>query len=176
VLTILLAGTGLQWLQKIQCLEVSGTQDTKWIDCASFWAYGRVEEQQHFARGELITGESEGACYQHKHACQGEIFSDPAYGLSPVLISPSNDDKTAEQLEWNRDMSLVWMSVEHAFAIILNHWPYLRAFWKHWEYTSGVGRNYCVGVLLSNSINCLHPNQTAQRYNCQPPMVEEYVL
>ena len=105
-----------------------------------------------------------------------QIFGDPAYGLSPVLISPFDGDKTAEQLEWNRDMSSVRMSVEHAFAIVLNHWPYLWAFWKHRVYASGIGQNYRVGVLLSNAINCFRPNQTAQRYDCQPPTVEKYFI
>ena len=45
-----------------------------------------------------------------------QIFGDPAYGVSPVLLSPFDGNKTAEQLEWNRDMSAVRMSVEHAFG------------------------------------------------------------
>jgi hypothetical protein len=105
-----------------------------------------------------------------------QIFGDPAYGVSPVLISPFSGDKTAEEIEWNKDMSSVRMSVEHAFGIVLNSWPYLRAFWKHRVYASPVGRYYRVGVLLSNAINCFRPNQTAQRYDCAPPTVEEYFI
>jgi hypothetical protein len=60
-----------------------------------------------------------------------QIFGDPAYELSPVLISSFSGDKSAEQIKWNKDMSSACMSVEHAFGIVLNTWPYLRAFWKH---------------------------------------------
>jgi hypothetical protein len=71
-------------------------------------------------------------------------------------------------------MGSVQVSVENVFAIILANWPFLQAFWKHWVYTSPVGRYYHVGVLLTNAIGCSRPNQTSQHFQCSPPSVQEY--
>ncbi|KAF7982842.1 hypothetical protein HWV62_25806 [Athelia sp. TMB] len=105
---------------------------------------------------------------QYFHLC-----GDPAYGVSPVLLSPFTDpDK--DETEWNSIMSSVRISVEHSFGIVVNNWPFLNAHWKHKVYVSPVGTYYRVAVLLTNALNCFHPNQTAQKYNCPLPTVEEY--
>jgi nuclease HARBI1 len=103
-----------------------------------------------------------------------QIFGDPAYGMSPVLSSPFQGEKTEEEQEWNYRMSGVRISVEHGFGGVLTAWPFLRAFWKHRVYSSPVGRYYRVAVLLYNAISCFRPNATSQRYDCMPPSVEEY--
>ena len=51
------------------------------------------------------------------------------------------------------------IEVEHGFGIVANTWPFLNAGWKMRLYSSPVGRCYRVGVLLTNCINCLWPNQ-----------------
>ncbi|KAF7965647.1 hypothetical protein HWV62_42420 [Athelia sp. TMB] len=101
------------------------------------------------------------------------LFGDPAYGVSPVLLSPFADPDKNEKA-WNSIMSSVRISVEHSFDIVVNNWPFLNAYWKHKVYASPVGTYYRIAVLLTNAINCFHPNQTAQKYNCPPPTVEEY--
>jgi nuclease HARBI1 len=103
-----------------------------------------------------------------------QIFGDPAYGVSPLLISPFGGEKTDAQQRWNNEMSAVRISVEHGFGGVLNVWPFLRAYWKHRVYSSPIGRFYRVGVLLFNAINCFRPNQTAQKFNCEPPTIEDY--
>ena len=103
-----------------------------------------------------------------------QIFGDPAYGVSPVLISPFGGEKTEEELDWNNRMSAVRMSVEHGFGAVLTSWPFLRAFWKLRVRSSPVGRYYRVAVLLYNALSCFRPNATSLRYNCRPPSVEEY--
>lgn len=102
------------------------------------------------------------------------IFGDPAYGVSPVLMSPFTGEKTEAEQQWNNEMSSVRISVEHGFGGVLNTWPFLCAFWKQRVHSSPVGRYYRVGVLLFNAISCFRPNQTSQRYNCEPPTAEEY--
>ncbi len=105
-----------------------------------------------------------------------QLYGDPAYGLSPFLISPYSGpgQRSATEQTFNTQMSSVRMEVEHGFGVVLNTWPFLRAFWKHRVYLSPVGRYYRVAVLLTNARNCLHPNQVSLHFNCPPPELAEY--
>ena len=105
-----------------------------------------------------------------------QVFGDPAYGLGPHIISPFSGagEHTEEEQEWNAKMLTVHIEVEHGFGIISNLWPFLNAGWKMHLYSSPVPCYYHVGVLLANGINCLHPNQVTQYFNCLPPCLNEY--
>ncbi|KAF7336366.1 DDE Tnp4 domain-containing protein [Mycena venus] len=105
-----------------------------------------------------------------------QIFGDPAYGVSPLLLSPFNAgaDRTPEQTKWSHAMSSVRMEVEHGFGGITREWPFLNAWWKLRVYSSPVGRYYRVCVLLANALNCIRPNQTSQAFDILPPHVHEY--
>ncbi|KDQ64012.1 hypothetical protein JAAARDRAFT_52042 [Jaapia argillacea MUCL 33604] len=87
-----------------------------------------------------------------------QVFGDPAYGIGNHLVSPF----------------AIRIEVEHGFGIVSNTWPFLNAGWKMQLYHSSVGRYYRVGVLLTNTLNCLHPNQVAQYFDCQPPDLQDY--
>ena len=84
-------------------------------------------------------------------------------------------DRTEEEKAWNAEMSAVRIEVEHGFGIVANTWPFLNAGWKMRLYSSPVGRYYRVGVLLTNCINCLWPNQVSQYFDCHPPKLNEYL-
>ena len=77
--------------------------------------------------------------------------------------------------EWNAEMSAVRIEVEHGFGIVSNTWPFLNASWKMHLYSSPVGRYYRVGVLLTNCLDCLHPNQVSQYFDCLPLTLSEYL-
>jgi len=104
------------------------------------------------------------------------LFGDPAYGVHPCLVSPfaGVGNRTDDEKRWNAAMANVRIEVEHGFAIVLAKWPYLNHYWKHRTYSSPVGCYYRVGVLLTNAHNCLYPNQIAQRFECQPPSLDDY--
>jgi nuclease HARBI1 len=105
-----------------------------------------------------------------------QIFGDPAYGVTPVLLSPFSGpgDRTEAEQEWNVVMSQARISIEHAFGLVLKEWPFLRAHWKHRVFASPLGRYYRVAVLLTNAQSCFHPNQTSNHFTCPPPSVQEY--
>lgn len=105
-----------------------------------------------------------------------QLFGDPAYGLSPYLISPfaGPGQRSQAELDWNMAMAAVRIEVEHGFAIVLETWAFLRAGWKMKVFGSPVGRYYRFGVLLTNALNCLRPNQVAQYFNCSPPSLRTY--
>lgn len=90
-------------------------------------------------------------------------------------MSPfARNQRTEEELEWNVAMASVRIEVEHAFGGVVRAWPFLNAWWKHRVYSSPLGLYYRVGVLLTNALNCIRPNQTSQVFDCEPPTLEEY--
>ena len=105
-----------------------------------------------------------------------QLFGDPAYGVSPQIQSPYSGVGvwTEEQKWWNELMSAVRIEVEHGFAIVTNTWPFLNTAWKLHIGQSPVGRYYHTGVLLTNGLNCLRPNQVAQAFNCPPTLLKDY--
>jgi nuclease HARBI1 len=71
-------------------------------------------------------------------------------------------------------MSQTRIVVEHGFSIVANTWPFLNAGWKMHLGASPVGRYYCAGVILSNGLDCIHPNQVSQYFECKPPKLADY--
>ncbi|KAJ7726998.1 hypothetical protein DFH07DRAFT_682545, partial [Mycena maculata] len=71
---------------------------------------------------------------------------------------------TEAEADWNARMSAVSIEVEHGFGGIVTMWPH-----KLWA--SPIGRYYRIAVLLTH--NCLRPSQTAQYFQCEPPILEE---
>jgi hypothetical protein len=110
----------------------------------------------------------------HKRYLQ--LFGDPAYGLSLQILSPFSGagDRTEEEAEWNAAMAAVRIEVEHGFGDVTRQWPFLNAWWKHKIFASPLGLYYRVGVLLTNALNCIRPNQTSLYFECEPPLLEEY--
>lgn len=105
-----------------------------------------------------------------------QVYGDSAYGVSPHILSPFArvGEMTPEEEEWNSAMGSVRISVEHAFGLVLQDWPYLNAFWKQKIFGNACGLFYRVAVILTNAHSCLVPNQTAQRFGCSPPDLHEY--
>ncbi|KAF8986977.1 hypothetical protein BDQ17DRAFT_1259033 [Cyathus striatus] len=105
-----------------------------------------------------------------------QVFGDPAYGNSHQIISPyaGLTPRMEQEKEWNLVMASLRIEVEHGFGNTLRLFPFLNAWWKHQIYSSPLGIYYHVGILLTNAQNCLHPNQTSQYFNCEPPVLEEY--
>lgn len=107
-----------------------------------------------------------------------QAFGDPANGINPVLMSPyaGLGQRTEEEKKWNEAMAAVRIEVEHGFADVIRSWPFLNAWWVQRVFSSPVGSYYRVAVLLSNALNCVRPNQTAQTLNCEPPTLEDYFI
>lgn len=107
--------------------------------------------------------------------CHFQLYGDAAYGVSPILQSPFIGRQTDEQQAWNSAMSKVRIKVEHAFGIVLQSWPFLCCWWKHAVYSSPCGLYFCVATILTNLQGCLHGNQVASQFQCDPPTVDKYL-
>ncbi|KAF8588307.1 hypothetical protein K439DRAFT_1645586 [Ramaria rubella] len=105
-----------------------------------------------------------------------QVYGNSAYGVSPVMVSPFSGvtPTTPGWCAWNTAIGGVRISVEHGFVLVLQDWPQLNCFWQQHIWGTCCGVMYHVGVLLTNARACHVPNQTVQRYNCKPPMLEEY--
>ncbi|THU83876.1 hypothetical protein K435DRAFT_822876 [Dendrothele bispora CBS 962.96] len=103
-----------------------------------------------------------------------QLYGDAVYPISPYLISPYYGDRSEEQQRCNNALGTVRVEVEHGFGLIAKMWPFLNAGWKMRLYYSLVGSYYRTGVLLTNALSCLHPNQTSLAFDCLPPTLQEY--
>ncbi|KAI5821885.1 hypothetical protein K523DRAFT_257781, partial [Schizophyllum commune Tattone D] len=105
-----------------------------------------------------------------------QVFGDPAYGLNHHIVSPFMSETPSEdEVAWNEDMGSVRVEVEHGFGNVTRLWPFLDAHWKLKVYASPVGAYYRFGVLMSNVVNCVCPNQVATVFGCEPPTLSEYL-
>jgi hypothetical protein len=104
------------------------------------------------------------------------IYGDAAYGDRGTLLCPfATDPMSSEEENFNAEMSHVRIEVEHGYALVVNNWPFLNSTTRHRLFLSPVGAYYRVAVLLTNLLNCLHPNQVSLAFNVLPPTLEEYL-
>jgi hypothetical protein len=105
-----------------------------------------------------------------------QVFGDLAYGVSCQMMSPfaGAGQRTQKEQEWNNAMAAIRIEVEHGFGNVLRLWPLMSGWWKLKVFRSPIGRYYRVAVLLTNAINCVRPNQTAQYFDIAPPELQEY--
>ena len=104
------------------------------------------------------------------------VYGDPAYGMCDHIASPFKGvHLSREQLEFNKRMSSVRVSVEWCFGDIVRYFAFLD-FAKNMKILlQPVGIYYSIGALLTNIHTCLYGNVTSQFFNLNPPSLEEYL-
>ena len=105
------------------------------------------------------------------------IYGDPAYPLRIHLQAPfRNTTRLTQQMKlFTKSMSKVRMSVEWIFGDVINDFKFLD-FKKNLKIgLSAVGEMYIVGAILRNCLTCLYGNLTAEYFDVQPPVLEDYL-
>jgi hypothetical protein len=106
------------------------------------------------------------------------IYADLGYSIVPGCIEVPYHDEAINVVHaaYNNAMSSARISVEWAFGGILMHWASLR-YVPHQQLLSNrkIGQIYFVAALLTNLLNCIRPNETAQYFNCTPPTLDDYL-
>lgn len=103
------------------------------------------------------------------------VYGDPAYPSRPQILSPYRNPVNQGQRDHNKAMSGVRQSVEWCFGNISTLFAFLD-FKKNMKVLlSPIGVYYRIGALLANCHNCLHRNEISQKFNIQPPQLEEYL-
>ena len=104
------------------------------------------------------------------------IYGDPAYPLRPQLLAPfKGANLTEEQQEFNKQMSAVRVSVEWAYAKVVQLFAFVD-FKKNLKLLlQPIATYYYVAVLLTNCHTCLRGNETSKLFGVNPPTLEEYL-
>ena len=114
-------------------------------------------------------------CY-HTHAPNYYLYGDSAYPLSSSLLSPFSKLRlTSEEKAWNKVMSTRRESVEWGFGDILRLWRTLDYRPDKNIFSSSIGIQYRVSVLLTNIHICLYSSETSVFINCAPPVLAKYL-
>ncbi len=115
---------------------------------------------------------------QHSNTPLGDplcIYGDPAYPLRRHLQKPyQHPNLNARQLEFNRSMSSLRVSVEWVFGDIINYFKFMD-FKKNLKIgLSAVGKMYPVCALWRNALTCLYGSTTSAYFGVDPPTLQEY--
>ena len=104
------------------------------------------------------------------------LYGDPAYGVSQNVISAFRGPQlTPAEIEFNKSMSSVRVSVEWTFGKITQLFAFLD-FKKNLKlFLQPVGKYYLVGTLLTNCHTCLYDSQTSTYFMMPPPSLEVYL-
>ena len=108
---------------------------------------------------------------------QLHVYGDAGYvAASDMYVSPfPTQGITAEQEQFNLQMSQLHVSVEHGFAKVVNLWPYMCHYRQLKTFRQPVAWYYAVAVLLTNLHTCAYSSQTSHFYQCMPPHMHEYL-
>jgi hypothetical protein len=106
------------------------------------------------------------------------IYADLGYSVVPGCIEVPYHDEAINVMHaaYNDAMASARISIEWAFGAILRHWASLRYVPSQQLLSNRkIGQVYFVAAFLTNCLNCLKPNQTAQYFKCQPPSLDAYL-
>jgi hypothetical protein len=105
-----------------------------------------------------------------------QLYGDAAYMFNAHMMRPYDSvfDDEPDKRAWNVLMSRCRMAVEHSFGIISQNWPFLDHTKQLCLFLSPVGRYYRVGVLLTNAMSCMRPNQISKFFQLRPPTARQY--
>jgi hypothetical protein len=104
------------------------------------------------------------------------LYADPAYQCTRCIMSGfKGANITADQQDFNTQMSSVRECVEWGFGGIINLFPYIDNKRMQRLMQQPVGKFYILSSLFYNIHTCLYGNQTSVYFDCDPPTVEEYL-
>ena len=133
---------------------------------------GRRHDSTMLHESGLLTSQEQVAFFNNHPLC---IYGDLAYPLGVHLQAPfRNVEITPELQEFNREMSLVRVSVEWMFGNITNYFSFVDFKRQMKLHLSPVGKIYFVAALLQNAHTCLYGNLVSDFFDLQPPSVHEY--
>ena len=103
------------------------------------------------------------------------IYGDPAYPLHVHLQGPfKGAHLTPPEVQFNKAMSQVRVSVQWLFGNIVNYFAFLD-FKKNLKIgLSPVSKMYIVCALLRNAHSCLYQSSTSKFFEIDPPQIQDY--
>ena len=103
------------------------------------------------------------------------LYGDPAYPLGVHLQAPfKNIQLTPQMVLYNAAMSEVRVAVEWLFGNITNYFKFIDFKSQLQINLSSVGKFYIVCALLENALTCLYGNIVSEKFEVQPPSLQDY--
>ena len=110
-----------------------------------------------------------------------KIYGDSGYKQSSHLLVPWTEAVTAGHgvlarycRSDNYEMSKVRETVEWGFGLLYKYFARLKFQPSQQLLLQRPDEQVIVATFLLNCHNCLHPNETAQYFRCEPPTLAEY--
>ena len=104
------------------------------------------------------------------------VYGDPAYGISRTILSPYRGNHlTPQQVDFNKAMSRLRVSVEWTFGKVTTYFSYLDFKRSNKVLQQPIGKFYLVAAILTNCHTCLYESLTSTFFNVQPPYLENYL-
>ena len=103
------------------------------------------------------------------------LYGDPAYPLGVNLQAPfKNIQLTPQMVFYNATMSEVRVAVEWLFGNITNYFKFIYFKSQLQINMSSVGKFYIVCAFLENALTCLYGNIVLEKFEVQPPSLQDY--
>lgn len=111
----------------------------------------------------------------HQYVDPPHIYGDSGYPLRKFLITPFKGRLNRSEKKVNKKMSSLRIAVEWGFAKILQLFPF-----NDYKKNLKVGKQkvaeiYKVSIILSNCHTCLYSSQVCEYFDCDPPLLEDYL-
>lgn len=105
------------------------------------------------------------------------LYGDPAYQISPWMLTPYKGLLSPAQQAFNTAMSSVRVTVEWGFGKIVALWPYVDYAKKQQVGLSaaGLSKQYAVAGILTNCHSCFYGNSTSKYFGVKPPSLRSYL-
>ena len=103
------------------------------------------------------------------------LYGDPAYPLGVHLQAPLKYTQlTPQMVLYNAAMSEVGVAAEWLFGNIKNYFKFIDFKSQLQINLSSVGKFYIVCALLENALTCLYGNIVSEKFEVQPPSLQDY--
>ena len=104
------------------------------------------------------------------------IYGDPAYGVTANILAPFRGSQLSrQQVEFNKAMSKVRVSVEWTFGKTCQYFSYVDFKRYNKVLLQPFAKYYSVASLLTNCHTCLYGSLTTTYFGVEPPSLETYL-
>ena len=104
------------------------------------------------------------------------IYGDPAYGVSRHILAPYRGSQLSQQqIDFNKAMSKVRVSVEWTFGKVCQYFSYIDFKRNNKVLLQPIAKYYLVASLLTNCHTCLYGSLTSTFFDMDPPTLESYL-
>jgi len=105
------------------------------------------------------------------------LYGDPGYSNQKFIKTGyrNKNNNNEAQLNFNRTMSSLRVSVEYGFGKILQLFAFVDFKKNQKLLLSPVKKFYLVAALFTNIHSCLRGNQVATYFDCETPILEAYL-